>query len=133
MCPQVRYNLDDGFQYFVIRMGRMKVKSGIYQSSSSPTPPPPPQTDDDMDIPSVRVWLELNGYDGTGAVDVGQPTTMSIRAVLPDKIGVRVVNCAALDGIGDASQTLFDDRGCPIDEQVKPFINTMNLIIVNAQ
>lgn len=76
------------------------------------------KSDDDIENPSVRVWLELNGYDGSGAVDVGQPTTMSIRAILPDSIGVRVVNCAALDGIGDASQALLDDRGCPIDEQV---------------
>lgn len=66
----------------------------------------------------IRVWLELGAYDGSGSVEVGQSTTLGIRAVLPGSIGVRIVDCAALDGLGEASQKLLDERGCPVDEQV---------------
>lgn len=76
------------------------------------TPVPAPQ-------PRVRIWLELGGNGGSGAVEVGQQTTLGVRALLPNSIGVRVVDCAALDGLGEASQKLLDERGCPIDEQVK--------------
>lgn len=66
----------------------------------------------------VRVWLELGGSGGTGSVEVGQATTLGVRAILPGSVGVRVVDCIALDGLGEASQKLLDERGCPIDEQV---------------
>ncbi|XP_055695233.1 uncharacterized protein LOC129797025 isoform X2 [Lutzomyia longipalpis] len=68
----------------------------------------------------VRVWLELGGSGGSGAVEVGQATTLGVRAILPGSVGVRVVDCIALDGLGEASQKLLDERGCPIDEQVMP-------------
>lgn len=90
--------------------------------------------------PRVRVWLELGGKDGAGSVEVGQPTTLGtytetyrhwttftlyilssiagIRAVLPGSIGARIVDCSALDGLGESSQKLLDERGCPVDEQV---------------
>lgn len=66
----------------------------------------------------IRVWLELGANDGTGTVEVGQSTTLGVRAVLPGSIGVRIVDCAALDGLGESSQKLLDERGCPVDEQV---------------
>ena len=68
----------------------------------------------------VRVWLELGGKKNkhSGSVEVGEATTMGIRAVLPGSIGVRVVDCSALDGIGETSQKLLDSRGCPVDVQV---------------
>lgn len=78
--------------------------------------------DDDADpvrTPRVRVWMELGGAGGAGAVEVGEPTTFAVRAVMPGNIGVRVVDCAALDGIGETSQKLLDERGCPVDEQVR--------------
>lgn len=68
--------------------------------------------------PRIRIWLELGGSAGNDAVEVGQSTTLGIRALLPGSIGLRVVDCAALDGLGESSQKLLDDRGCPIDEQV---------------
>lgn len=78
--------------------------------------------------PRVRVWLELGGNDGSGAVEVGQPTTLAVRAVLPGNIGVHVVDCAALDGLNhESSQKLLDDRGCPIDEQVQNLQIYINL------
>lgn len=70
-------------------------------------------------MPRVRVWLELGSSDGSGTVEVGQMTTLNVRALLPGSVGVRIVDCTALDGLGEASQKLLDDRGCPIDEQVR--------------
>lgn len=43
---------------------------------------------------------------------------IGVRAVLPGSIGVRIVDCSALDGLGESSQKLLDERGCPVDEQV---------------
>lgn len=68
--------------------------------------------------PRVRIWLELGGLDGTGAVEVGQATTLTVRAIVPGSMGVRVVDCAALDGLGESKQQLLDERGCTIDDQV---------------
>lgn len=68
--------------------------------------------------PRVRIWLELGGPDGSGSVVVGQATTLTVRAIVPGTMGVRIVDCAALDGLGESTQQLLDDRGCPIDEQV---------------
>ncbi|XP_037049912.1 uncharacterized protein LOC119084162 [Bradysia coprophila] len=73
----------------------------------------------------IQAWLELGGNDGSGAVEVGQQTSMNVKVILPDRIDVRVIDCVALDGIGEASQKLFDERGCPIDEQVMPAL-TLN-------
>ncbi len=70
------------------------------------------------EMEKIQAWLELGGSDGSGAVEVGQRTSMSVKVILPDSIDVRIIDCVALDGIGEASQKLFDDRGCPIDEQV---------------
>lgn len=80
------------------------------------------------DMEQIQAWLELGGSDGSGAVEVGQQTSMSVKVILPDRIDVRIIDCVALDGIGEASQKLFDDRGCPIDEQVKT-IQLINSII----
>lgn len=71
-----------------------------------------------VDTPRVRIWLELGGPNGSGSVEVGVATTLTVRAIVPGTIGVRVVDCAALDGLGESTQQLLDARGCPIDEQV---------------
>lgn len=36
----------------------------------------------------------------------------------PVGIGLRVTNCVAHDGLGEASQKLLDEAGCPIDETI---------------
>ncbi|XP_017869004.1 PREDICTED: uncharacterized protein LOC108617750, partial [Drosophila arizonae] len=77
-----------------------------------------------MDTPRVRIWLELGGPNGSGSVEVGMATTLTVRAIVPGTIGVRVVDCAALDGLGESTQQLLDARGCPIDEQVMPALHT---------
>lgn len=80
-------------------------------------------------ISRIRVWLELGGKRNrnTGSVEVGEATTLGIRALLPGSIGVRVVDCSAMDGIGETSQKLLDERGCPVDVQV---ITVFNLVLV---
>lgn len=35
-------------------------------------------------------------------------------------IGWKVVDCNAHDGLGDSSQKLLDENGCPLDELVMP-------------
>lgn len=72
----------------------------------------------DDSAPRIRVWLELGGSDGSGIVEVGQMTTIAVRAILPNTVGLRIIDCAALDGLGESSQKLLDERGCPVDEQV---------------
>ncbi|KAH8416494.1 hypothetical protein KR222_006137, partial [Zaprionus bogoriensis] len=94
------------------------VASGASASSSSAT-----QTHH-METPRVRIWLELGGPNGSGSVEVGVATTLTVRAIVPGTIGVRVVDCAALDGLGESTQQLLDARGCPIDEQVMPALHT---------
>lgn len=76
-----------------------------------------PKTEEES-VPRIRVWLELGGSDGSGTVEVGQMTTINVHAVLPGSVGVQIVDCAALDGLGESSQKLLDERGCPVDEQV---------------
>lgn len=79
--------------------------------------------------PRVRIWLELGGPDGSGSVVVGQATTLTVRAIVPGTMGVRIVDCAALDGLGESTQQLLDERGCPIDEQVSREIFQFNLLL----
>lgn len=76
-------------------------------------------SEDQIATPRVRIWLELGGPDGSGSVKVGQDTTLSVRALVPANIGVRVIDCSALDGLGESTQQLLDQRGCPVDEQVR--------------
>lgn len=77
---------------------------------------------DQIATPRVRIWLELGGPDGSGSVKVGQDTTLSVRALVPANIGVRVIDCSALDGLGESTQQLLDQRGCPVDEQVRLWV-----------
>lgn len=91
----------------------------------------PNSDDSDSSEPRIRVWLELGGNDGVGTVEVGQMTTMNVRAILPGNVGIRIVDCAALDGLGESSQKLLDERGCPVDEQVS--YSTFRLFIIVLQ
>lgn len=91
------------------------VASGATSASASAATP---HTTHQMETPRVRIWLELGGPNGSGSVEVGVATTLTVRAIVPGTIGVHVVDCAALDGLGESTQQLLDARGCPIDEQV---------------
>ena len=44
-------------------------------------------------------------------------------------IGIRIVDCVAFDGIGESSQKLFDENGCPVDSQIMPeFLEEITII-----
>lgn len=94
------------------------VASGATSASASESGAAAAPAHDHMKTPRVRIWLELGGPNGSGSVEVGVATTLTVRAIVPGTIGVRVVDCAALDGLGESTQQLLDARGCPIDEQV---------------
>ncbi|XP_049875393.1 uncharacterized protein LOC126373319 [Pectinophora gossypiella] len=70
---------------------------------------------------SARAWMELAPAapaSEPATVEVGQPTRLLIQCTLPVGVGLRVTNCVAHDGLGEASQTLLDEAGCPIDESI---------------
>ncbi|CAH2090502.1 unnamed protein product [Euphydryas editha] len=72
-------------------------------------------------LESARAWMELAPtVAGTepATVEVGQPTRLLIQCTLPVGVGLRVTNCIAHDGLGEASQKLLDEAGCPIDEAI---------------
>ncbi|CAH0686299.1 unnamed protein product [Spodoptera exigua] len=77
---------------------------------------------------AARAWMELAPAVSAAepaTVEVGQPTRLLIQCTLPVGVGLRVTNCVAHDGLGEASQKLLDDAGCPIDETIfnKPSIH----------
>ncbi|XP_041981695.1 uncharacterized protein LOC121735078 isoform X2 [Aricia agestis] len=79
-------------------------------------------------LESARAWMRLGPAAPSAeptTVDVGQPTKLVIQATLPVGVGLRVTNCIAHDGLGEASQKLLDEAGCPIDESIfsKPIIH----------
>ncbi|KAM3960244.1 cypher [Aphomia sociella] len=77
---------------------------------------------------AARAWMELSpavAATEPATVEVGQPTRLLIQCTLPVGVGLRVTNCVAHDGLGEASQKLLDEAGCPIDEAIfnKPTIH----------
>lgn len=67
----------------------------------------------------VRSWLDIETKRHDFGL-VGENVTISAVAILPRNIGMQVVDCIAFDGIGDSSQKLFDEFGCPIDQNIMP-------------
>ncbi|XP_026313695.1 uncharacterized protein LOC113225581 [Hyposmocoma kahamanoa] len=75
----------------------------------------------EMLMESARAWMELAPAVASmepATVEVGQPTRLLIQCTLPVGIGLRVTNCVAHDGLGEASQKLLDEAGCPVDETI---------------
>lgn len=68
----------------------------------------------------IRSWLEVGSKEGQDYALVGENSTLSVRTILARNIGMRVVDCVAFDGVGESSQRLFDEFGCPIDSQIMP-------------
>jgi hypothetical protein len=67
----------------------------------------------------IRSWLEIDAQRIDYAI-VGENITFSVVSILPRNIGIKIVDCLAFDGVGDSSQKLFDEFGCPIDEFIMP-------------
>lgn len=66
----------------------------------------------------VRAWLEVGSREGQDFSLVGENSTLKIRSFIKRSIGMRIVDCVAFDGVGESSQRLFDEFGCPIDAQL---------------
>lgn len=67
----------------------------------------------------IRSWLEL-GTERPEYAKVGENATLSAVALIPRSVNMRIVDCIAFDGVGDSSQKLFDEFGCPIDRGLMP-------------
>ncbi|XP_028173800.1 uncharacterized protein LOC114362553 [Ostrinia furnacalis] len=86
----------------------------------------------EMLMEAARAWMDLSPAMSTidpSTVEVGQPTRLLIQCTLPVGVGLRVTNCVAHDGLGEASQRLLDEAGCPIDETIfsKPTVHKHKL------
>ncbi|XP_050294943.1 uncharacterized protein LOC126735088 [Anthonomus grandis grandis] len=73
---------------------------------------------------AARAWMEIvpenNLERPLGTVEVGETLLLTVKATLPAGIGWRMVDCSAHDGLGDSSQKLLDELGCPVDEALLP-------------
>jgi hypothetical protein len=77
----------------------------------------------------VRAWLEVGSRENQDFSLVGENSTLKIRSFIKRNIGMRIVDCVAFDGIGESSQRLFDEYGCPIDSQLMDEFNEEIVII----
>ncbi|XP_017768838.1 PREDICTED: uncharacterized protein LOC108556987 [Nicrophorus vespilloides] len=72
---------------------------------------------------AARAWMEIapsNVNQKDGILQVGEEAVLIVKSTLPVGIGWKVVDCVAHDGLGDSSQKLLDDNGCPVDELLLP-------------
>ncbi|KAL1513025.1 hypothetical protein ABEB36_002509 [Hypothenemus hampei] len=73
---------------------------------------------------AARAWMEITPEKQenrmSDRVEVGETILLTVKSTLPGGIGWRIVDCTAHDGLGDSSQKLLDDYGCPIDEALLP-------------
>ncbi|XP_072390558.1 uncharacterized protein cyr [Diabrotica undecimpunctata] len=102
-----------------LRVGRMKKEGWSKELDGQ-------QLDEEIDeaLSAARAWMEIvpenNDEKTSGTLQVGETASLSIKATLPAGIGWRVVDCLAHDGLGDSSQKLLNENGCPIDEFLMP-------------
>lgn len=76
----------------------------------------------------IRSWLDIS-TDIPEYAKVGENATISAIALVPQSIGMKIVDCIAFDGVGDSSQKLFDEFGCPIDRSLMgEFQEKINII-----
>ncbi|XP_044263825.1 uncharacterized protein LOC123010778 [Tribolium madens] len=75
-------------------------------------------------LKASRAWMEITPEEDLsksgGTLKVGEAAILTVKSTLPAGIGWKVVECTAHDGLGDSSQKLLDDDGCPIDELLLP-------------
>ncbi|KAL3286278.1 hypothetical protein HHI36_000787 [Cryptolaemus montrouzieri] len=78
-------------------------------------------------LKSAKAWMEIipqevdsNDNQLRDKLQVGELAKLIVKSTLPVGIGWKVVDCAAHDGLGDSSQKLLDEIGCPVDDQIMP-------------
>lgn len=79
--------------------------------------------EEEQKLSASRAWMEIIPADEDltkEVLQVGEPTLLIVKSTLPSTIGWKIVNCSAHDGLGDSSQKLIDENGCPFDELLLP-------------
>ncbi|CAG9860439.1 unnamed protein product [Phyllotreta striolata] len=75
-------------------------------------------------LSAARAWMEIvpESSEDTSfdTLEVGEIAMLSVKSTLPVGIGWKVVDCIAHDGLGDSSQKLINENGCPVDEALMP-------------
>ncbi|XP_018562038.1 uncharacterized protein LOC108904104 [Anoplophora glabripennis] len=75
-------------------------------------------------LTAARAWMEITAENTeerpSDTLQVGETALLTIKSTLPAGIGWRVVECVAHDGLGDSSQKLLDEQGCPLDHLLMP-------------
>lgn len=74
---------------------------------------------------AARAWMEITPDEKNPKIirdtlEVGEPALLTVKSTLPAGVGWKVVECTAHDGLGDSSQKLLDEAGCPVDEFLMP-------------
>ncbi|XP_056636759.1 uncharacterized protein LOC130445231 [Diorhabda sublineata] len=101
------------------RIGRMKDEGWSKELDGK-------QLQDEIDeaLSAARAWMEIvseNDDDrASDTLQVGETASLIVKSTLPVGIGWRVIECFAHDGLGDSSQKLSNEQGCPIDELLMP-------------
>ncbi|XP_044746215.1 uncharacterized protein LOC123307828 [Coccinella septempunctata] len=76
-------------------------------------------------VKGAKAWMEIISEKENDSLEndklrVGETAKLIVKSTLPVGIGWKVVDCIAHDGLGDSSQKLINDKGCPIDDQIMP-------------
>ncbi|KAG5876844.1 hypothetical protein JTB14_002900 [Gonioctena quinquepunctata] len=75
-------------------------------------------------LSAARAWMEIvpeQAEERTSeTLQVGETAMLTVKSTLPAGIGWKVVDCFAHDGLGDSSQKLINEQGCPVDEFLMP-------------
>nr|CAI5859314.1 unnamed protein product [Callosobruchus analis] len=75
-------------------------------------------------LAAARAWMEVtsahSGATGSDVLQVGETALLVVKSTLPAGVGWSVTDCVAYDGLGDCSQRLIDQVGCPIDPLLVP-------------
>nr|CAH7753514.1 unnamed protein product [Callosobruchus chinensis] len=75
-------------------------------------------------LAAARAWMEITSahseVTGSDVLQVGETALLVVKSTLPAGVGWSVTDCVAYDGLGDCSQRLIDQVGCPIDPLLVP-------------
>ncbi|KAB0804281.1 hypothetical protein PPYR_01251 [Photinus pyralis] len=102
------------------RTGRMK---NLAEKSKESTTSFENENDLIEALSATKAWMEIipeEDNDHPGILQVGEPALLIIKSTLPVGIGWKIIDCVAHDGLGDSSQKLLDQHGCPLDELLLP-------------
>ncbi|XP_025835011.1 uncharacterized protein LOC108736924 [Agrilus planipennis] len=74
-------------------------------------------------LSATKAWMEIKPeklHEKADVLLVGEAAKLIFKTTLPVGIGWKVTECIAHDGLGESSQKLLDEFGCPVDVNVMP-------------